>query len=139
MKKTTLLNAPISNVVAQLGHGNSICIGDAGLPVPAGLEKIDLAVSAGVPGLLDVFYAITDEMFVERILVAQELQDQQPQLMAKVLENISLLEASQSNTIVIDTLAHEHFKLAMKHCNAMVRTGECTPFANIIVYAGVNF
>ena len=85
MKKTTLLNAPVSSLVAKLGHGNSVCIGDAGLPVPKTIERIDLAVSPGVPGLLDVFNAVASEMFIERIIIAQELRDQQPRLMDKLL------------------------------------------------------
>lgn len=139
MKKTKLLNAPMSCLVAQLGHGDSICIGDAGLPVPQGVNKIDLAVCAGVPSLLEVFYALTSEMFVERIAVAQELQDQQPQLMRQLVTAISALEASQSNDIVLQMLTHENLKATMRHCKASVRTGECTPFANMLVYAGVNF
>jgi D-ribose pyranase len=139
MKKTTLLNAPASSVVAQLGHGDSICIGDAGLPVPNAVEKIDLAVSPGVPSLLDVFCAVTSEMFVERIVVAKELQVQQPQLMNKLLAAIRILESNQNRHITLDTVEHVDFKPKMIHCKAFVRTGECTPFANILLYAGVTF
>ena len=139
MKKTTLLNAPVSRVVAQLGHGDSICIGDAGLPVPNSVEKIDLAVSPGVPSLLDVFYAVSSEMFVERIVIAKELQVQQPQLMSKLLKAIRILESGQSSLIALDTVKHEDFKPKMIFCKASIRTGECTPFANIILYAGVTF
>jgi D-ribose pyranase len=139
MKKTTLLNAPVSSVVAQLGHGDSICIGDAGLPVPSVVERIDLAVSPGVPSLLDVFYAVTTEMFVERIVVAKELQDQQPRLMDKLLAAIRVLESDQNSPITLGTVEHVDFKPKMIHCKAFIRTGECTPFANIIIYAGVTF
>jgi len=139
MKKTTLLNAPVSSLVAKLGHGNSVCIGDAGLPVPKTIERIDLAVSPGVPGLLDVFNAVASEMFIERIIIAQELRDQQPQLMDKLLIAIGVLETDQNSNIDIETIEHEVFKLEMDHCHASIRTGECTPFANIILYAGVPF
>ena len=139
MKKTTLLNAPVSNLVAKLGHGNSVCIGDAGLPVPKTVERIDLAVSSGVPSLLAVFNAVASEMFIERIIIAQELRDQQPQLMDNLLIAIRLLEADQKSSIAINIIEHEVFKLKMDHCHASIRTGECTPFANIILYAGVPF
>ena len=57
MKKTALLTAPISSAVARLGHGDSLCIGDAGLPVPQGVERIDLALMVGVPSALQVLKA----------------------------------------------------------------------------------
>jgi len=49
MKRTTLLHAELSEVIARLGHGDLLVIGDAGLPIPDGPRRIDLAVSAGVP------------------------------------------------------------------------------------------
>jgi D-ribose pyranase len=139
MKKTTLLHAAISNVIAQLGHGNTLCIGDAGLPIPAHVERVDLAVSPGVPSLLGVFAAVTSEMFVERVVIAKQLKDQQPQFMEQVLAAIRSLEVSQNNTITIDFIDHIDLKQLTTDCKASVRTGECTPFANIILYAGVTF
>jgi D-ribose pyranase len=139
MKKTKLLNAPISWAVAQLGHGNSICIGDAGLPVPDGINKIDLAVSSGVPRFLDVFDAITSEMFVESAIIGVELQDSHSQFHTKLLEAIRVLETSQKNKILVEAISHENLKTKTQSCMAVVRTGECTPFANIILFAGVPF
>ena len=78
-------------------------------------------------------------MFIERIIIAQELRDQQPQLMDKLLIAIGVLETDQNSNIAIETIEHEVFKLEMDHCHASIRTGECTPFANIILYAGVPF
>ena len=46
MKKTPLLNIALSRVIASLGHGDVLVIGDAGLPVPPGVELIDLALTA---------------------------------------------------------------------------------------------
>ena len=80
MKKTVLLNAPISRVVSLLGHGDALCVGDAGLPVPNCVERIDLAVYAGLPSFLDTLSAITSEMSVERVVIASELLDGQPVL-----------------------------------------------------------
>ena len=36
MKKTPLLNVALSRVIAGMGHGDILVIGDAGLPVPPG-------------------------------------------------------------------------------------------------------
>lgn len=40
MKKTTLLNIALSRTIAGMGHGDILVIGDAGLPVPPGVEPI---------------------------------------------------------------------------------------------------
>ncbi len=45
MKRGELLNSYLSGLIADLGHKDKIVIADAGLPVPEGVEKIDLAVS----------------------------------------------------------------------------------------------
>ena len=49
MKKGTLINSEISHLVARLGHGDAVTICDAGLPVPPGVPRIDLAVCRGLP------------------------------------------------------------------------------------------
>ena len=48
MKKTPLLNIALSRLIASLGHGDILVIGDAGLPVPPGVELIDLALGSGL-------------------------------------------------------------------------------------------
>ncbi len=44
MQKGGMLNSSIAKVLADLGHTDTIVIGDCGLPVPAGVQKIDLAL-----------------------------------------------------------------------------------------------
>ena len=139
MKKTGLLNVAISSAVAQLGHGNSLCISDAGLPVAKGVSMIDLAVSSGVPSFIDVLNATISEMYVERVVIAAELEESQVQIYAKLQDVIRGLEASQNNSIKLETIPHVEFKTKTQDCLAVVRTGECTPFANVILYAGVPF
>jgi D-ribose pyranase len=49
MKRYGILNSHISKVLANLGHTDFIVIADAGLPIPDGVKKIDLAVKTGMP------------------------------------------------------------------------------------------
>ncbi|RKO62361.1 ABC-type ribose transport system, auxiliary component [Caldibacillus debilis GB1] len=53
MKKHGILNSEIAKVLADLGHTDTIVIADCGLPVPAGVKKIDLALELGKPSFLD--------------------------------------------------------------------------------------
>ena len=132
MKKGRLLNAPLSAVVARLGHGDRLVICDAGLPIPPGVERIDLAVSQGVPTLAQVLQAVAAEMQVESVLLAQE------SLSASDGHTPSWLPADWGQT-PLTTVSHEEFKRQCASARAVVRTGECTPYANVILVAGVTF
>jgi D-ribose pyranase len=139
MKKTVLLNAPISRVVALMGHGDGIAVSDAGLPVPLYVERIDLALMDGIPSFLDTVFALSSEMYVESVLMAEEMYERQPDLHARLIEAIERLSSTQGNQILISSVPHDVFKQKTQSCKAIVRSGECTPYANVIFYSGVTF
>ncbi|QJQ01313.1 D-ribose pyranase [Herbaspirillum rubrisubalbicans] len=130
MKKTALLNAAISQVIATMGHGDTLVIGDVGLPAPAGVPVIDLAVTRGVPEFMTVLQTVLTELQVEFHVVADELQTVSPALSA----SIDALQLPQKRS-----LPHQDFKQATGRAKAYIRTGECTPYANIILGSGVVF
>ena len=131
MKRTTLLHAELSDVVARLGHGDLLVIGDAGLPIPDGPRRIDLAVSANVPRFQDVLAAVLAEMQVESAVFADELEAANPLVHAELLRQLGFTPVAR--------LSHEHFKAATRDARAIVRTGEFSPYANVILRAGVVF
>ena len=139
MKKGVLLNAPVSSIISQMGHGDGLCVGDAGLPIPKDVERIDLAITRGLPGMLETARAITNEMQVERVVIAEELIEQQPAYHLRLLSLLSEIEKSQGNSVETTTVSNEEFKALTGKCRAVVRTGECTPYANVIFYSGVTF
>ena len=131
MKKTPLINAPVSRVIATMGHTDALCIADAGLPISSLTERIDLAVKPGLPPFLDVLGAVLEELVVEKAVVAEEIREKSP----PVLEGIRQLLGD----ITIVFVPHEKFKTLTERSKAVVRTGECTPYANVILYSGVPF
>jgi len=139
MKKSPLLNAEISHVIARLGHTDQLVIADAGLPVPASSQRIDLALTDGVPTFLQVFKVVTHEMQVERAILAEEIVDKNPQLHEALLAQLKQLEQHQGNTISLEYISHESFKVQTEQSRAVVRSGECSPYANVILCAGVTF
>lgn len=130
MKKTPLLNAAISQVIASMGHGDAIVIGDAGLPAPPGVPVIDLALTHGIPDFMSVLKTVLTELQVEHHLVAEELEARSPQLAAQI--DALSLPARQ-------VIPHAAFKERTRQAKAFIRTGECTPYANIILVSGVVF
>jgi D-ribose pyranase len=131
MKKTGLLNQPLSAVIAGMGHTDSLVIADAGLPIPPFVERIDLAVADGIPGFIQVMRATLGELQVERAVLAEEIRDRSPALHAQILEALG--------TIPVTYVPHEDFKAQTEDAAAVVRTGEFTPYANIILFSGVVF
>lgn len=130
MKKGPVLNIALSQLIASLGHGDMVVIGDAGLPVPPGVPVIDLALTHGVPGFLQTLTTVLAEMQVERHVLADELADKNPAVAAAV----AALDLPGREGV-----SHADFKQRSAAARAVVRTGECTPYANIILVAGVVF
>ena len=131
MKRTTLLHAELSDVIARLGHGDLLVIGDAGLPIPDGPRRIDLAVSANVPRFTDVLAAVLAEMQVEGALIADEFAPASAAVHAELMR--------QLGRTPVATISHQQFKAATREARAIVRTGEFSPYANVILRAGVVF
>ena len=65
MKKRGVLHHELSDLIARMGHTDTLVLGDAGLPVPPGVQRIDLAISGGVPALLDVLRPLLEDLAVE--------------------------------------------------------------------------
>jgi D-ribose pyranase len=136
MKRTPLLNRHLSALIATLGHGDRIVVADAGLPMPAGVPVIDLAVIAGLPRFADVLSAMQTELMVEAVIWADEAP---ADLTAQLNTGFDLWAKDQGRAIARSTLSHEAFKAASASARAIIRTGEVTPYANVILVSGVAF
>lgn len=131
MKRHGHLNRDIARVLASLGHGQTVVIADAGLPVPPGVECIDLALGHGVPGFGAVLASVLDDLWLDVAYFAHEGRDQ-----AVVRQAVELVEAGGTP---VQWLMHDELKSALADAVAIIRTGECTPYANVILSAGVSF
>ncbi|MBP7689579.1 MAG: D-ribose pyranase [Thermoflexales bacterium] len=131
MKKTPLLNVELSEVIAGLGHGDMLVIGDAGLPIPLDVRRIDLALTRGVPGFIDTLRTVLAEMQVQSVIVAEETGQKSPHILAAIKQLLP--------TTPIEVVSHELLKADTEGAVAVVRTGEFTPYANIILISGVVF
>ncbi len=133
MKKAGILNSDISRVLSYMGHTDLICVGDCGLPIPDEVERIDLSLKFGVPGFMETLEVVVNDMKVEKIILAEEIKTQNP----KVLSEIEALFAGQE--IEVQFMSHTELKALTRDCKAVIRTGEITPYANIILQSGCIF
>ncbi len=131
MKKTGILNAQLSKVVAEMGHKDMLTISDAGLPIPDSTKRIDIALTRGIPGFIETFKAIMGDLVVEKVIMAVEIKELSKEIHQEIIEILG--------EIPIDYYSHDQFKELTGKTKAVVRTGEITPYANIILVSGVNF
>lgn len=131
MKKAGVLNQELSRVIAGMGHRDSIVICDAGLPIPASVCRIDLALERGLPSFLDTVRVIIAELQVEEAVIACEMGVSSPQIWARLVE---LLPG-----VPLREVSHQELKLLCVPAKAVVRTGEFTPYANVVLFSGVIF
>lgn len=131
MKKGRLLNSKVAEVIAKMGHTDQLAIGDCGLPIPDETQRIDLALEKDTPAFLNTLDVVLTELEVEAVIIANE---------TKVISNTllqAIKERIQDTPIIYVT--HEQLKDELKSCKAVIRTGEQTPYANIILKSGVVF
>lgn len=139
MKKGNLLNSEISYVISKMGHTDSLTIGDCGLPIPDGVQRIDLAVYKGLPELIPVLQAVLGELFIEKVILAEEIKTKNPCLNDEIIQIIKLSEKEEKRTIDVEYVPHLEFKKITADSKAIIRTGEYKSFANIILVSGVTF
>jgi len=132
MKKHGILNSEISKVLSDLGHTDQIVIADAGLPVPEGVQKIDLALAANMPTIADTLKVVLNDMAVEKVFLAEEITTKNRKLEQEIFDLID-------EDITYNYVSHEEFKNLTKGTTAVIRTGEFTPFANIILQSKTIF
>ena len=137
MKRNGILNSDISRVLSYMGHTDRICIGDCGLPVPDETERIDLALRFGQPSFMDVLTEVAKDMKVERIFLAEEMKEKNEAQLKAVL---SFFENSETGFAPeVEYVSHEQLKKMTADCKAVIRTGETTPYSNIILQSGCIF
>lgn len=139
MKKGRLLNSEISYVVSKMGHTDSLTIGDCGLPVPDGVQRIDLAVYKGMPELIPVLKAVLEELFIEKVILAEEIKINNHDLNDEIIHIIKSIEIEENRIIDVEYVPHLEFKKITSSSKAIIRTGEYKSFANIILVSGVTF
>lgn len=132
-KSTTTINPALSRVISETGHTDLIVVTDAGLPIPPGAERIDLAYRPGAPAFFDVLDTVLAELCVEGATVSEEVAETSPEVLTALRERFA------GEDFEIELIPHVEFKKRTQGARAFVRSGEYTPYANVILHAGVAY
>lgn len=131
MKKFGIINAQLAGYIAALGHKDRFMIADAGMPISKGIPIVDLALVCGVPDFVQVMDAVMDEVCVEAYMLAEEIRENNPRLLAYMEQKLSGLPC--------EYVSHERLKEISGDIRFVIRTGEASPYPNVILSAGVVF
>ena len=125
------MNSELLKAIGELGHMDLICVADAGLPIPASVIKIDLTLVLGFPPIDEVLRALAAECVFEKKIFAQEASQRNSAFVADLDSIWPDLESG--------LVSHEDLKRLLSKCRFVIRTGEATPYANVILQSGVPF
>jgi D-ribose pyranase len=131
MKRSGLLHPALLHAVASAGHGDVIVVGDSGLRVPPGCQRIDLGVTCGVPTVVQVLGALVAELSIEAAVVASEFAEWNPAILEDVLGLLPVAPISKPHLELIVELAERRAIYVM--------TGECSAYTNVALICGVSF
>jgi D-ribose pyranase len=128
MKKGGIYHPAINHLLASTGHTDHFTVCDRGFPVPSGPERIDLALTDGIPTVLDVVRAVMSECHIDRIMIASEASTAAPERVQELRELIA--------PIPLVSIDHLELKALAKEGRATIRTADTVPYANIIIVSG---
>jgi D-ribose pyranase len=133
MKKKGILHSELARIVAGMGHGDILVICDGGFPIPHGKPVADVVLTLGVPGVIQTLRTVLEELHIENVIVAGEMEKVSEPMYRQVREVVG--------DVPLQKIAHEDFKKMTRTQNniSFVRTGEATKYANTMLVAGVVF
>lgn len=128
MKRNGILHPAIAHLLASTGHTDYFLIADRGFPVPPEPERIDLALVDDLPTVVDVLKAVHEEFTIDRIIITEEMATFSPERVAELREIL--------DDVTIEAVSHIELKRLGHDAKATIRTGDTTPYANLIVVSG---
>lgn len=126
MLKTGILNPAINSLLARVRHTNTVVIADRGFPFFPAVETVDISLVDGIPRVLDVLRAIRGNFSIGRIYVAQEFRTSNNEAAyAALVESCGGVKLAEES--------HVDLKQRVPRAIGLIRTGDTTPYSNLIV------
>ena len=127
MKKNGIINQELMAALTGLGHTSAFLLCDAGYSVPKGIQKIDLALVAGIPSFFECLNAILFEVVIEEITIPKQMEEYNEASFKRI---IRMFQNQKKNIIDINDFVNKAVDVKF-----VVRSGELTPYSNIILSA----
>ncbi len=135
MKKSGILHIELSKIIAGLAHEDYILIGDAGMPHWDDVPFVDLCLNRGTVGFIETLDTILGEMFVQDVIIDEDMEKVSPDIYKETNEMLK-----KHGDFDRDYMSNAQLQtVARKGARVVIRTGEHTPYANIILTAGCTY
>jgi D-ribose pyranase len=126
MLKTGLLNPKINSLLSRVRHTNTLVISDRGFPFWPMIETVDISVVDDLPTVLQLILAIRPNFQIGKAWMAEEF----------LKNNSAKTRAAFAKSLLGVELKHEphiEFKKRIPHAIGLIRTGDTTQYANIVL------
>lgn len=135
MLMSGILHPGLLKLMGECGHTDWLMLSDAGMPVPVGKERIDLAILNDLPRQLTILKAISDQLKLEKVYMAGEIEQVSPIYLSKVRAFL------EKRGIPLEFVPHEQLKAMSQaaQTRACIRTGERTSYSTMILQVGVPY
>jgi D-ribose pyranase len=126
MLKSGILNPQVLDLIARIRHTNTLVISDWAFPFWPQIETVDISLTHGIPTVLDVLDLLTPVFQIGRIWQAEEFVAHNPR---ETVERF----AKSFGDIPVTREAHVDFKKRVPLAIGLIRTGDSTPYGNVIL------
>jgi D-ribose pyranase len=126
MLQTGILNPHLLDLLARVRHTNTLVIADWAFPFWPEIETVDISLTHGIPTVLDVLDLLTPVFKIGRIWQADEfVPTNTPEAVARFTKSFGEIPLTRE--------AHLDFKKRVPHAIGLIRTGDPTPYGNLIL------
>jgi len=126
MLKNGILNPAINSLLSRVRHTNTLVIADRGFPFWPEIETVDISLVDDIPRVLDVVSAIREHFVIGAAFMAEQFRS------VNTPETQLMFEQALSN-ISLSFEPHVEFKKRVPRAIGLIRTGDTTQYANIII------
>ena len=129
MIQTGILNPHVLDLIARIRHTNTLVISDWAFPYWPEIETVDISLTHNIPTVLDVLNVLKQNFKIGKIWQAEEFLATNSAVSIKAFDD-SFAEIPNVN---VSRLAHNDFKKMVPSAIGLIRTGDATPYGNIIL------
>jgi D-ribose pyranase len=126
MIQSGILNPAVLSLIARIRHTNTLVISDWAFPYWPQIETVDISLTMGIPTVLDVLDLLQQNFKIGRIWQAEEF------VACNSADTVDRF-AKSFGKIPLTREPHVDFKKRVPHAIGLIRTGDPTPYGNIIL------
>jgi D-ribose pyranase len=131
MQEVGIVNRELARVLAEQGHGDLLMVVDAGFAIPKGSDVVDISLAENCPMVIDTLQVLKKFFSVEKLIFANDTKDVSPTL----FHHITRLFGED---VPVELVSHPEIKEISKRVKAVIRTGDFTAYANVILVSGAG-